>query len=65
EDQGRCPRLLKVVPSRHQSASEHLYDVIVFLWFLQDKMLHIALWCLEGTTMSNWCTSERSGDVPG
>ena len=31
----------------------------------QDRMLHIALWCLEGTTMSNRRTPERSGGVLG
>ena len=47
---GRCPRLLMVVPSRHRSA----YRILV-IWtpILTGQMLHIALCCLEGSTLSN------------
>ena len=61
---GRCPRLLKVVPSRHRSACGRLVMWIsiltghdatyrTLLSILIGQMLHIALCCLEGSTLSN------------
>ena len=61
---GRCPRLLRVVPSRHQSACGRLVIWIsiltghdatyrTLLSILIGQMLHIALCCLEGSTLSN------------
>ena len=61
---GRCPRLLKVVPSRHRSACGVLVIWIsiltghdatsrTLLSILIGQMLHMLLCCLEGSTMSN------------
>ena len=60
---GRCPRLLRVVPSRHRSACGSFFttdyadrtDECPMAWQSSNtiragQMLHIALCCLEGST---------------